>query len=173
MYANRVLTRMERGEELRAQGRAHLLMAGVLLDQGQAGDAARHLDQAAAVVSEEAPVELALLSYERARAALAAGDLAAARRHAEASAERTQAAEPGSAGMACAVLAEIALAERRLDDARELCHEAIRLMADRAAPTYVARAYETLSHVEEAAGNLEAALEALRSRPDVGAAKPA
>jgi tetratricopeptide (TPR) repeat protein len=173
MYAHRVLTRMERGEELRAQGRAHLLMAGVLLDQGQAGEAAAHLDQAAAVVTEEAPVELALLSYERARAALASGDLAAAKRHGEASAERTQTTEPGSAGMAHAVLAEVALAEGRLDNARDLCHDAIRLMTDRAAPTYLARAYETLSRVEEQAGNLEAALEALRSRPDVGAAKPA
>jgi transcriptional regulator with XRE-family HTH domain len=173
MYAHRVLTRMERGEELRAQGRAHLLMAGVLLDQGQAGEAAAHLDQAAAVVTEEAPVELALLSYERARAALASGDLAAAKRHGEASAERTQTTEPGSAGMAHAVLAEVALAEGRLDNARDLCHDAIRLMTDRAAPTYVARAYETLSRVEEQAGNLEAALEALRSRPDVGTAKPA
>jgi ATP/maltotriose-dependent transcriptional regulator MalT len=123
-------------------------------------------------VTEEAPVELALLSYERARAALAAGDLAAAKAHAEAAVKRTEADEPGSAGMAYAVLAEAALAEGRLDDARDLCQEAIRLMADRAAPHYVARAYETLSRVEERAGNLEAALEALRARPDVGAAKP-
>jgi ATP/maltotriose-dependent transcriptional regulator MalT len=173
MYAHRVLSRMERGEELRAQGRAHLLIAGVLLDQGEADEAAGHLDQAAALVTEEAPVEVALLSYERARAALAGGDLAAARSHAEASVKRTETAEPGSAGMAYAVLAEIALAEGRLDDARDLCHDAIRLMTDRVAPTYVSRAYETLSRVEEQAGNLEAALEALRSRPDVGAAKPA
>ena len=38
-------------------------------------------------------------------------------------------------------------------------------MTDRAAPPYIARAYDTLSRVEEAAGNLEAALGALRSRP--------
>jgi ATP/maltotriose-dependent transcriptional regulator MalT len=120
---------------------------------------------------EEAPVELALLSYERARAALASGDLASAKEHAETSVKRTEATEPGSAGMAYAVLAEVALAEGRLDDARFLCQEGIRLMTDRAAPTYVARAYETLSRVEERAGNLEAALEALRTRPDVGAAK--
>jgi tetratricopeptide (TPR) repeat protein len=173
MYANRVLTRMERGEELRAQARAHLLIAGVLLDQGHAADAAGHLDQAAAIVTEEAPVELALLSYERARVALAAGDLAAAKRHAEESVKRTEKAEPGSAGMAYAVLAEVALAQGRLDDARDLSQEAIRLMTDRAAPHYLARAYETLSRIEEGAGNLEAALEALRARPDVGAAKPA
>ncbi len=171
MYANRVLTRMERGEELRAQGRAHLLIAGVLLDQGQTSEAAGHLDQAAAVVTEESPVELALLSYERARAALASGDLPAAKRHAEASVERTETSEPGSAGMAYGVLAEVALAEGRLDDARDRCHDAIRLMTDRAAPTYLARAYETLSRVEEQAGNLEAALEALRTRPDVGVSR--
>src|SRR5204863_2864637 len=136
---NRVLTRMERGEELRAQGRAHLLMAGVLLDQGQAAGAADHLDQAAAVVTEEAPAELALLSYERARAALASGDLAAAKHHAEASAKSVETAEPAAAGMAHAVLAEVALAEGRLDDARDLSQQAIRLMADRAATHYVAR----------------------------------
>lgn len=171
MYAHRVLTRMERGEELRAQGRAHLLIAGVLLDQGQAAEAAEHLGQAAAVVTEDSPVELALLSYERARAALASGDLAAAKRHAEASVERTETSEPGSTGMAFAVLAEVALAEGRLDDARDRCRDAIRLMTDRAAPTYLARAYETLSRVEEQAGNLEAALEALRTRPDVGVSR--
>ena len=43
MYAHRVLARMERGEELRAQGHAHLLIAGVLLDQGQAGAAAARI----------------------------------------------------------------------------------------------------------------------------------
>jgi tetratricopeptide (TPR) repeat protein len=173
MYAHRVLTRMERGEELRAQVRAHLLMAGVLLDQGQAAEAARHLDRAAAVVTEEAPAELALLSYERARAALASGDLPAAKRHAEASVKSTETGDPGSAGMAHAILAEVALAQGRLDDARDLSQEAIRLMSETAAPHHVARAYETLSRVEEQAGNLEAALEALRARPDVGAAKPA
>src|SRR6185312_11501572 len=167
----RVLTRMERGEELRAQGRAHLLIAGVLLDQEQSGEAAEHLDRAATLMTEEAPVELALLSYERARAALASGDLTSAKDHAEISVKRTEATEPGSAGMAYAVLAEVALAEGRLDDARFLCQEGIRLMTDRAAPTYIARAYETLSRVEERAGNLEAALEALRTRPDVGVAK--
>lgn len=171
MYAHRVLARMERGEELRAQGRAHLLIAGVLLDQEQSGEAAEHLDRAATLMSEEAPVELALLSYERARAALASGDLTSAKDHAEISVKRTEATEPGSAGMAYAVLAEVALEESRLDDARLLCQEGIRLMTDRAAPTYIARAYETLSRVEERAGNLEAALEALRTRPDVGVAK--
>lgn len=173
MYAGRVLTRMERGEELRAHVRAHLLMAGVLLDQGQAAEAARHLDQAAAVVTEEAPAELTLLSYERARAALASGDLPAAKRHAEASVKSSETGEPASAGMAYAILADVALAQGRLDDARDLCQEAIRLMTERAAPHHLARAYETLSRVEEQAGNLEAALEALRARPDVGAAKPA
>ena len=43
-------------------------------------------------------------------------------------------------------------------------------MTGRAAPPYLARAYDTLSRVEEAAGNLEAALEALRSRPVIPAA---
>jgi transcriptional regulator with XRE-family HTH domain len=171
MYAHRVLARIERGEELRARGHAHLLIAGVLLDQGRTDAAGPHLDQAESLLTDEAPVELALLSYERSRAALAGGDLAAARAHAEAMLERTQASEPACAGMAGALLAEVALADGRLDDARELCEEGIRQMADRAAPPYVARAYETLSRIEEEAGNLEAALEALRNRPAIHTAK--
>ncbi len=165
MYAHRVLARMERGEELRAQGHAHMLIAGVLLDQGDAGAAAAHLDQAERLLTDEAPVELALLSYERSRQALANGDTAAAKEHAEAALRRTEGTEPGYAGMAYGLLAEVALADGRLDDARFLCQEGIGLMSDRAAPPYIARAYDTLSRVEEAAGNLGAALEALRSRP--------
>jgi transcriptional regulator with XRE-family HTH domain len=172
MYAHRVLARMERGEELRARGHAHLLIAGVLLDQDQAERAAPHLDQAEQLLSTEAPVELALLSYERGRAALLQGDADAAKAHAETTLRRTEGTEPGYAGMAYALLAEVALADGLLDDARFLCQEGIRLMADRVAPPYVARAYETLSRVEEQAGNLEAALEALRSRPPARTAHP-
>jgi tetratricopeptide (TPR) repeat protein len=170
MYAHRVLARMERGEELRAQGHAHLLIAGVLLDQGQAERAAAHLEQAERLLTDEAPVELALLSYERSREALARGDFDSAKEHAEAALRRTEGTEPGYAGMSYALLAEVALAGERLDDARFLCQEAIRQMAGRAAPPYLARAYDTLSRVEEAAGNLEAALEALRSRPVINTA---
>jgi transcriptional regulator with XRE-family HTH domain/predicted negative regulator of RcsB-dependent stress response len=172
MYAHRVLARMERGEELRARGHAHLLIAGVLLDQGQLDEAAPHLEQAERLFADEAPAELALLAYERGRAALAAGDTAAAGAHAAAMRDRTAESEPGAAGMANALLSEIALAEGRLDDARELCEEGIRQMTDRAAPPHVARAYDTLSRIEEEAGNLEAALEALRNRPAVPTAKP-
>jgi transcriptional regulator with XRE-family HTH domain/predicted negative regulator of RcsB-dependent stress response len=172
MYAHRVLARMERGEELRARGHAHLLIAGVLLDQGQLDEAAPHLEQAERLFADEAPAELALLAYERGRAALAAGDTAAAGAHAAAMRDRTAASEPGAAGMANALLSEVALAEGRLDDARELCEEGIRQMTDRAAPPYLARAYDTLSRIEEEAGNLEAALEALRNRPAVPTAKP-
>jgi transcriptional regulator with XRE-family HTH domain len=171
MYAHRVLARMERGEELRARGHAHLLIAGVLLDQGQLGEAAPQLDQAERLLTDEAPGELALLSYERGRAALAKGDTAAAGAHAETMRERSIAAEPEYAGMASALLAEVALAEGRLDAARELCEDGIRQMADRAAPPHLARAYDTLSRIEEEAGNLEAALEALRNRPAIPTAK--
>ncbi len=100
------------------------------------------------------------------------GDLDAARVHAEEALRLTETTEPGYAGMADALLAEVALAAGRLDDARALCLEGIRLMADRAAPPHIARAYDTLSRIEEQAGNLEAALEALRSRPAVRAAQP-
>lgn len=171
MYAQRVLARMERGEELRARGHAHLLIAGVLLDQDQAERAAPHLDEAEQLLGAETPVELALLSYERSRAALIRGDVDSAKSHAETTLRRTEGTEPGYAGMAYALLAEVALAGDQLDDARFLCQEGIRLMADRVAPPYIARAYETLSRVEEQAGNLEAALEALRSRPAVRTAQ--
>ena len=167
MYAHRVLARMERGEELRAQGHAHLLIAGVLLDQNQAEGAGPHLDRAEQLLTDEVPVERALLSYERSREALARGDFTAAKEHAEAALRQTEGTEPGYAGMAYALLAEVALADERLDDARFLCQEGIRQMTGRAAPPYIARAYDTLSRVEEAAGNLEAALEALRSRPAI------
>ncbi len=167
MYAHRVLARMERGEELRAQGHAHLLIAGVLLDQDQAEGAGPHLDRAERLLTDEVPVERALLSYERSREALARGDFSAAKEHAEAALRQTEGTEPGYAGMAYALLAEVALADERLDDARFLSQEGIRQMSDRAAPPYIARAYDTLSRVEEAAGNLEAALEALRSRPAI------
>ncbi len=171
MYAHRVLARMERGEELRAQGHAHLLIAGVLLDQNQAAGARPHLEQAERLLTAEAPVERALLSYERSREALARDDFPAAKAHAEEALRQTEGTEPGSAGMAYALLAEVALADERLDDARFLSQEGIRQMTDRAAPPYIARAYDTLSRVEEAAGNLEAALEALRSRPVTPAAR--
>jgi tetratricopeptide (TPR) repeat protein len=172
MYAHRVLARMERGEELRAQGHAHLLIAGVLLDQNQAEGAGPHLDRAEQLLTDEVPVERALLSYERSREALARGDFTAAKEHAEAALRQTEGTEPGYAGMAYALLAEVALADERLDDARFLSQEGIRQMSDRAAPPYIARAYDTLSRVEEAAGNLEAALEALRSRPAIPTAGP-
>jgi transcriptional regulator with XRE-family HTH domain len=172
MYAHRVLARMERGEELRARGHAHLLIAGVLLDQDQADRATPHLDQAEQLLTTETPVELALLSYERSRAALMRGDVDAAKAHAETTLRRTEGTEPGYAGMACALLGEVALAEDRLDDARSLCQEGIRLMSDRVAPPYIARAHETLSRIEEQAGNLAAALEALRSRPAIRSAQP-
>jgi transcriptional regulator with XRE-family HTH domain len=165
LYAHRVLARMEQGEELRAHGHAHLLIAGVLLDQGDSARANPHLDAAEGLLTGEAPVELAVLSYERSRAALADGNIEAAKDEAAEMLRRTESTEPGYAGMAYGLLAEVALAEQRLDDGRFLSREGIRLMTDRAAPHYISRAYETLSRVEEQAGNLEAALEALRSRP--------
>ncbi len=171
MYAHRVLARMERGEEVRARGHAHLLIGAVLLDQGQPGEAGAHLDQAERLLADEAPGELALLAYERGRAALAGGDTAVAGAHAGTMRDRAGDSDPGYAGMASALLAEVALAENRLDDARDLCEEGIRQMTDRAAPQYLARAYDTLSRIEEEAGNLEAALEALRNRPAIPTAK--
>ena len=150
-------------------GHAHLLIAGVLLDQDEA-DGRAALDQAEQLLSTEDAVELALLSYERGRAALLQGDLASARAHAETTLRRTEDTEPGTRAwpMRCSPRSR---SPRIASTTPGPLQEGIRLMTDRAAPPYIARAYETLSRIEEQAGNLEAALEALRSRPTVRAAQ--
>ena len=65
------------------------------------------------------------------------------------------------------MLAEVELARGNLDDARFLCREALDMLSAGASPLYVARVYDVLAAVEEQAGNLEAALAALRARPPV------
>jgi ATP/maltotriose-dependent transcriptional regulator MalT len=166
-YTRRVLARLETAEERRLLGQAHLLLAGVLLDQRRAGDALPHLDESEALLAREAPVELVRLSLERARAALLDGDLGAAEHHAREALQRAEATEPGHAGTAYGVLAEVQLARGDTDEARFLCRSALDAMRGTTSPVYVAHVYEVLAAVEEKAGNLEAALAALRARPGV------
>jgi tetratricopeptide (TPR) repeat protein len=166
-YTRRVLARLETAEERRLLGQAHLLLASVLLDQQRAQDAVPHLDTSEALLADVAPVELVQLSLDRARVALADADLDAAERHAREALDRTEATEPGHAGTAYGLLAQVELARVDTDEARFLCERALEAMAGTTSPIYVARVYEVLAAVEEKAGNLEAALAALRARPPV------
>jgi tetratricopeptide (TPR) repeat protein len=164
-YTRRVLRRLDASEHAGLVGQTHLLLAGVLLDQGRVDDAVPHIDRSAELLDGAAPVELVRVSLERARVALARGDHAAAAGFAREALDRTESTEPGHAGTAYGVLARVELAEGDLDDARFLCRQAIEQMTGRAPPHYIAEAYETLAAVEEAAGDLPAALAALRARP--------
>jgi tetratricopeptide (TPR) repeat protein len=165
VYTRRVLRRLDASEHATLLGQTHLLLAGVLLDQGRVDDAVPHLDRSADLLDGAAAVELVQVSLERARVALARGDHEGAAGHAREALDRTGATEPGYAGTAYGVLARVELERGNLDDARFLCHEAIEQMTERAPPHYISDVYETLADVEEAAGDLRAAMAALRARP--------
>lgn len=171
-YTRRVLARLQVSEEKRLLGQAHLLLASVLLEQQRTDDAVEHLDHSERLLSDEAPVELATLSLDRARVALALGDPDTAEARAREALDRTEATEPGQAGIAYGLLAEVELARGNTDDARFLCGQALEMMAGTTSSLYVARVYEVLAAVEERAGNLEAALAALRARPPVWVEEP-
>jgi transcriptional regulator with XRE-family HTH domain len=166
-YTRRVLRRLDTSEHAALLGQTHLLLAGVLLDQGRIDEAVPHIDRSSDLLAGAPAVDLVQVSLERARVALARGDHDAAAGHAREALDRTGATEPGHAGTAYSVLARVELARGNLDDARFLCREAIEQMTGRAAPHYVAAAYETLADVEEEAGDLRAALAALRARPGI------
>ena len=164
-YTRRVLRRLDASEHAPLLGQTHLMLAGVLLDQGRVDDAVPHLDRGADLLAGAAPVELVQVSLERARVALARGDHDAAARYAREALDRTGSTEPGYAGTAYGVLARVELERGNIDDARFLCHEAIEQMTERAPPHYISEVYETLADVEEEAGDLRAAMAALRARP--------
>jgi transcriptional regulator with XRE-family HTH domain len=167
VYTRRVLRRLDASEHAPLLGQTHLLLAGVLLDQGRVDDAVPHIDRSAELLDGAAPVDLVRVSLERARVALARGDHAAAAGFAREALDRTESTEPGHAGTAYGVLARVALADGDLEDARFLCRRAIEEMTGRAPPHYIAEVYETLAEVEEEAGDLRAALAALRARPGI------
>lgn len=170
VYTRRVLARLDATEDATLLGKAHLLLAGVLLDQHRSDDAVVHLDQSEKLLTGEAPVDLVRLSLERARVAIAHGDIDEAARRAREALDRTESTEPGHAGTAYGLLAQVELARGHLGDARFLCRQAIDLMTGRAPPHYISEVYETLATLEEQSGDLQAALAALRARPTAIAA---
>jgi tetratricopeptide (TPR) repeat protein len=162
-YSRRLLARLEQTEERETLGRAHLLLAEILLDRQEATTAERHLDEAQRLMGPTvAPPELALITVERARQALLQPDLDQAEALARQAIGETDATEPSIAGSAYTVLARVALERSQLDDARLLCNSAIDLIRDTIATHHTKAAYQLLSQIEEQAGDLQAALEAAR-----------
>ncbi len=164
-YTRRVLARLESSEHDGLIGRAHAVLAGVLLDQHRVEEALMHLDTAERLMTDASPVELASLSLDRARAALAAGDIDRAEAFARPALDQSEATEPGNVGTAYGLLAEVELRRGQLDEARFLCRQALDRLSGTTAPLYLRSVYETQAEVEERAGNLPAALAALRARP--------
>jgi tetratricopeptide (TPR) repeat protein len=163
-YVRRVLARVDVAEYGELPGQAKLLLARVLADQGRLDEAARDLDDAERLLASAPDVELAALSLDRARVALARGGLDEADRHLRRALDRTGSTEPGQAGVAYGLLAEVELGRGNLEEARFLCRRALELLDGTATPLYADRVWEALADVEERAGNLAAALAALRSR---------
>jgi tetratricopeptide (TPR) repeat protein len=167
-YVRRVLDRVDAGEHGELPGQARLLLARVQADQGRLDEAARDLDEAERLLASAPAVELAALSLDRARIALARGALGAAEGHLRRALDRTGSTEPGQAGVAYGLLAEVELRRGNLEEARFLCRRALELLDGTATPLYADRVWEALAEVEERTGNLPAALAALRSRSTPG-----
>jgi tetratricopeptide (TPR) repeat protein len=161
-YSRRLLQRLEETEEHETLGRAHLLLATILLDRAAVDEAGEHLRRAEHLMANAAPPELALVTVEQARAALLRDDHELARRLARQALAQTEATEPSIAGTALGVLAEVEFAAGDLEEARALCHEALERLESTLSPHWTARVLDLLSSVEEQAGNLQAALAAAR-----------
>lgn len=163
-YARRVVAALECGEHRQLLGRSHMLLGSILLDRERHAEADEELRLAADILQRGgAPSpELALLDYERGRSALLGGRLDDADRLARAGLDRTEATEPGTAGMLYLLLAKIALARGELDEGRRLCTEAAAVLRGTVAGHYLDDVWQTLADIEEKAGNLPEALAALR-----------
>ena len=163
-YARRVVSALAHGEHLLLLGRSHMLLGSILLDRSHRAEADAELDRAADVLERggAAKPELALLDYERGRAALLDGRFDDAETLARAGLDRTEATEPGTAGMLYTLLAKITLACGDLDEARRLCNEAAGVLQGTVSVHYLDDGWQTLADVEERAGDLPAALAALR-----------
>ena len=173
-YARRVVAALEAGEHLQLLGRSYMLLGSILLDRDRHSEADAELRRAAEVLegSGTPAPELALLDYERGRFALLDGRLDDAEALARAGLDRTEATEPGTAGMLYTLLAKIALARGELEEGRRLCQEAAEVLAGTVAVHYLDDVWQTLADIEEKAGNLPAALAALR-RVTAGRRTPA
>jgi len=163
-YVRRVLARIDAAEHEELTGQARLLLARVLADQGRLDEAATNLDETERLLASAPAVELTVLSLDRARIALARGNSDEAEGHLRQALARTESTEPGHAGVAYGLMAEVELARGNLDEARFLCRQALELLDGTATPRYADRVWDTLAEVEERAGDLEAALAALRAR---------
>lgn len=161
-YARLALAEYEASEEAYRLGRAHLFLGQILLDQGRRDEAAAHLDTAAGLMAAGGPTpELASLALEQARAALAGGDTAGAAGSARSALDLTEGGEPSLAGGAYAILAQIALDEGRLDDARFLSRRALDLVEPAASPRHRDQILRLMAMIEQRAGDPQAALDAL------------
>jgi transcriptional regulator with XRE-family HTH domain len=165
-YARRAMARLRSSEERRTLGNAHLLLAGTLISQQRFEEAEIHLDQAARRLDGEPGPDLAWLTLERARLALAQGRIDEADFQARRALEQTASTEPTHAAAAYSILAEVALFRGELDDGRQLANDALAGFAD-GMPLQRGRALDVLSRIEEQAGNLEAALAAARARNEL------
>jgi tetratricopeptide (TPR) repeat protein len=173
-YARRALAEYEASEESYRLGRAHLFLSQLLIDQARPEEAAGHLESAARLMHTGGPTtELAALDLERARAALLASDLAGATAAATRALDGTAATEPPLAGRAYLVLAGVAFEQGRLDDARFLCGQALAVLDGTAAPHHGGDVLRLLAQVEQRAGNLAAALDALWQASGAPTALPA
>jgi transcriptional regulator with XRE-family HTH domain len=163
-YARRVVAELDCGEHRQLLGRSHMLLGSILLDRDRHAEADQELRLAADILQRGgAPSpELALLDYERGRSALLDGRLDEADRLARAGLDRTEATEPGTAGMLYMLLAKVALARGELDEGRRLCNEAAAVLRGTVAGHYLDDVWQTLADIEEKAGNLPEALAALR-----------
>jgi transcriptional regulator with XRE-family HTH domain len=167
-YSRRLLARLEHSEEHPTLGRAHQLLAEILIDRRDHDGAEHHLAEAARLITPTAArPELALVSIDRAKLALIRNDYGRAGQLARDALSDTEATEPGIAGQAYLVLARVALEGDSIDEARTLCMAAVAGLAGRAAPHYQKEALQLLSHAEERAGNLDAALQAARQAADL------
>jgi tetratricopeptide (TPR) repeat protein len=163
-YVRRVLDHVDPAEHAELPGQAWLLLARVVADQGRLDEAARDLDDAERLLAAAPDVELAALSLDRARVALGRGCPDDAEEHLRRALDRTGSTEPGQAGVAYGLLAEVEIDRGNLDQARFLCRRALELLDGTATPLYADRVWEALAEVEERSGNLVGALAALRSR---------
>jgi transcriptional regulator with XRE-family HTH domain len=163
-YARRVVAALECGEHLQLLGRSHVLLGSILLDRDRRAEGDAELRRATEVLerSGAADAELALLDYERSRSALLDGRLDEAQGLARSGLDRTGATEPGTAGMLYTLLAKVALERGELDEGRRLCREAAGVLAGTVAVHYLDDVWQTLADIEEKAGDLPAALAALR-----------
>jgi tetratricopeptide (TPR) repeat protein len=163
-YARRVVSALACSENLLLLGRSHMLLGSILLDRSRRAEADAEFGRATEMLERVgAPKpELALLDYERGRSALLDGRLNEADDLARAGLERTEATEPGTAGMLYTLLAKIALERGDLDEARRLCQDAAGVLDGTVAVHYLDDVWQTLADIEERAGDLPAALTALR-----------